>query len=224
MKFDIKQHLKNHAYYFKQNKPIKHNDLHFNFSYLDIQFFNRDKSPENTLKELLEELKKPAEYRVQNGWRTLKSGEKVQKYTTRKIDLQNAIKIEAVHIEGIDSEYTMPHIHLITDKNARLGKNFSLLKQHIAEVSKKYGLKPNFEEVPQNNPNSYRNLGKSVKNFSWIIRKMPNKDFKKYIEKRPNFTIKLQKLYEYTLLSNNLQYYIKTLNYIRKRLQNLRLD
>jgi len=216
MKFDIKAHLQNHAYYFKQSKEINKDDLHFNFSFLDIQFFNKDKTPETTLFELLQELKKETSYKVKNGYYTTKDEEKKQKYTTRKINLQNAIKIEAIHIEGSEGEYTMPHIHLILSKDARLGKDFSLLKTHIIEVSKKFGLRPNFAEIAPNNPASYKNLAKAVKNFSWIIRKMPNKDFKKYVETK--LQDKLEKLWEYTLLSGNLQYYIKTLEFIKKRL------
>ena len=199
MKFDIKAHLQNHSYYFKQHKEIDKDDLHFNFSYLDLQFFKSGKTPEITLFELLQELKKETKYRVKNGYYIDKQGNKKQKYTTRKINLQDAIKIKAIHIEGADGEYTMPHIHLILDKNARLGKDFSLLKTHIIEVSKRFGLKPNFAEISRENPNSYRNLGKAVKNFSWIIRKMPNQDFKKYVSEK--LSDKLDKLTEYTLLS-----------------------
>ena len=222
MKFDIKAHLQNHAYYFKQVKEISKNDLHFNFSYLDIQFFKSVQPPETTLFELLQELKKPAQYKVKNGYYIDKQGNKRQKYTTRKIDLQSVIRIEAIHTEGADGEYVMPHIHLILSKDARLGKDFSLLKTHIIEVSKRFGLRPNFAEISQENPNSYRNLGKAVKNFSWIIRKMPNKDFKNYVSEK--LSDKLDKLTEYTLLSGNLQYYIKTLEFIKKRLNRQRID
>ncbi len=222
MKFDIKAHLQNHAYYFKQNKEIDKNDLHFNFSYLDLQFFKNVKPTEKVLFELLQELKKPAQYKVKNGYYIDKQGNKRQKYTTRKIDLQSVIRIEAIHTEGADGEYVMPHIHLILSKDARLGKDFSLLKTHIIEVSKKFRLRPNFAEISKNNPASYKNLGKAVKNFSWIIRKMPNSDFKKYVKNK--LSDKLDKLTEYTLLSSNLQYYIKTLEFIKKRLNRQRID
>jgi len=221
MNFDIKAHLQNHAFYFKQYKEISKNDLHFNFSFLDIQFFNKDKTPEQILFELLQELRKPAEYKVKNGYYIDKQGNKNPKYTTRKIRLADAIKIEAIHIKGSEGEYTMPHIHLIVSKNARLGKDFSLLKTHIIEVSKKFGLRPNFAEITPNNPASYKNLQKAVKNFSWIIRKMPNKDFKKYVSEK--LEDKLNKLWEYTLLSGNLQYYVKTLEFIKKRLNRQKL-
>jgi len=220
MKFDIKVHLQDHAYscFIKQNVKIDNNlhYLHFNFSFLDIQFFDKSKKPEEILEELVKELLKPAKYKVPNGWRTLKDGTKRQKYTTRVINLKDVVLIVAIHIKGADGEYVMPHIHFIILKNARLGKNFSLLKTHIIEVSKRFGLKPNFAEAPASNPNAYKNLAKSVKNFSWIIRKMPNPDFKKYVETK--LQDKLDKLWEYTLLSNNLQYYVKTLEFIKKRL------
>jgi len=221
-RFDIKAHLKNHAFYFKQYEEIEKDDLHFNVSFLDIQFFNKNENAEEILFKLLEELKKEASYKVRNGYYIDKNGNKRQKYTTRVINLANIVKVIAIHIEGADGEYVMPHIHLILDKNARLGKNFSLLMQHINEVSKKFNLRPNFSEISQNNPNTYRNLGKAVKNFSWIIRKMPNPDFKKYVANR--LEDKLNKLWEYTLLSNNLQYYIKTLEFIKKRLNRQRID
>jgi len=218
MKFDITIHLQNHAYYcfIKPNVKISNNDLHFNFSYLDIQFFDKSKKPEEILEELVKELLKPATYKVKNGWRTLKDGTKKQKYTTRVINLKDVVLIIAIHIKGADNEYVMPHIHFIILKDARLGKNFSLLKTHIIEVSKKFGLKPNFAEAPASNPFAYKNLAKAVKNFSWIIRKMPNEDFREYVKNK--LEDRLNKLWEYTLLSNNLQYYIKTLEFIKKRL------
>ena len=219
---DLDVYLKDHAIYYKEYSKIDKNDLSFNFSYLDIQFFNSVQPPEKTLFELLQELKKPAKYRVKNGYYVDKNGNKKQKYTTRKINLNDVIKIEAIHITGSEGEYVMPHIHLVLNKNARLGKDFSLLKTHIIEVSKKFGLKPNFAELPRGNPHEYKNLAKAVKNFSWIIRKMPNKDFKKYVETK--LSDKLDKLTEYTLLSGNLQYYIKTLEFIKKRLNRQRID
>ena len=219
---DLDVYLKNHAIYYKEYKKIDKNDLSFNFSFLDIQFFKSGQPPEKTLFELLQELKKPAEYKVKNGYYITKNGEKKPKYTTRKINLNDVIKIEAIHITGSEGEYVMPHIHLVLSKNARLGKDFSLLKTHIIEVSKKFGLRPNFAELPKNNPASYKNLAKTVKNFSWIIRKMPNPDFKKYVETK--LQDKLDKLWKYTLLSNNLQYYIKTFEFIKKRLNRQKLE
>ena len=221
-RFDIKAHLKNHAFYFKQYKEIEKDDLHFNVSFLDIQFFDKNENAEEILFKLLQELLKIAKYKVKNGYYIDKNGNKRQKYTTRVINLANIVKVIAIHIAGADGEYVMPHFHFILDKNARLGKNFSLLMQHINEVSKKFNLKPNFAEISQNNPHSYKNLQKSVKNFSWIVRKMTNQDFKKYVETK--LSDKLDKLTEYTLLSNNLQYYIKTLEFIKKRLNRQRID
>ena len=221
-RFDIKAHLKNHAFYFKQYKEIEKDDLHFNVSFLDIQFFDKNENAEEILFKLLEELKKEASYKVRNGYYIDKNGNKRQKYTIRTIKLADVIKIEVIHITGANGEYVMPHFHFILRKNARLGKNFSLLMQHINEVSKKFNLKPNFAEISQNNPHSYKNLQKSVKNFSWIVRKMTNQDFKKYVETK--LSDKLDKLTEYTLLSNNLQYYIKTLEFIKKRLNRQRID
>jgi len=219
---DLDIYLKDHSVYYKEYSQIDKSDLSFNFSYLDIQFFNSVQPPEKMLFELLQELKKETEYKVRNGYYIDKQSNKKQKYTTRKINLNDVIKIEAIHITGSEGEYVMPHIHLIIDKNARLGKDFSLLKTHIIEVSKKFGLRPNFAELPKNNPASYKNLAKAVKNFSWIIRKMPNPDFKKYVETK--LQDKLDKLWEYTLLSGNLQYYIKTLEFIKKRLNRQRID
>lgn len=219
-KWDIKKHIESHAYYFKQYQPIKDDDLHFNVSFLDIQFFNRDKKPEQIMMELLKELKKPATYKITNGYYVSKTGEKKRKYTKRKINLAKEIKEEAIHVIGADNEYTMPHFHFLFGKKAKLGINYSLLKRHITEVSAKFGLIPNFAETSSY---KYKNLAQSVKNYFWIIKKIPNNEFKKYIQK-DNFLNKLEKLREYTILSGNLLYYVKTMNSIRKRLQNLRLD
>ncbi len=221
--FNLEVHLKDHAEYFKQYQQINKKDLHFNFSFLDIQFFNSVQPPEKTMFELLQELKKPAEYKQKNGYYIDKNGNKKQKYTNRKIDLSKAIKIEAIHIKGNEGEYVMPHIHLILSPDTtRLGKDFSLLKEHIKNVSEKFGLTPNFAETPTQTNFAYKNLAKAVKNFSWIIRKMPNSDFKKYTDTK--LKEKLELLWEYSLLTGNLQYYVKTLNFIQKRLNKQRID
>jgi len=67
MSFDIQKHLQDHAYYFRQYQNITNSDLHFTFSFEDIQFFNKEQQPQELLQGLLEEIKKEAEYKVKDG-------------------------------------------------------------------------------------------------------------------------------------------------------------
>jgi hypothetical protein len=224
MSFDIKKHLQDHAFYFKQYDKLKENDLHFNFSFEDIQFFNKDKSPEELLSELLQELKKPAEYKEKNGFKTLKNGEKKQKYTTRTINLSQNIQIEAIHVVGASGEHTHPHIHLILRKDGRYGKDFSLLRKHISTIAEKYGLMPNFDEIQDN---KYKNLASSVKRFFWLLKKLPSKDFKEYFfkeDKKELLAVMIDKLIQYTKSTGNTLFYFKTMQNLRKRLQDNKID
>jgi len=224
MSFDIKKHLQDHAFYFKQYDKITKNDLHFNFSFEDIQFFEKDKNPEEILLELLQELKKPAEYKEKNGFKTLKNGEKKQKYTTRTINLSQNIQIEAIHVVGASGEHTHPHIHLILRKDGRYGKDFSLLRKHISTIAEKYGLMPNFDEIQDN---KYKNLASSVKRFFWLLKKLPSKDFKEYFfkeDKKELLGTMISKLIEYTKSTGNTLFYFKTMQNLRKRLQDNKID
>jgi hypothetical protein len=224
MSFDIKAHLQDHAYHFKQFKEIKKDDIHFNFSFEDIQFFEKDKSPEELLSELLQELKKPAEYKEKNGFKTLKNGEKKQKYTTRTINLSQDVKIEAIHVIGASGEHTHPHIHLILRSNGRYGKDFSLLRKHISTIAEKHGLMPNFDEIQDN---KYKNLARSVKRFFWLLKKLPNKDFKEYFfkeDKKELLAVMIDKLIQYTKSTGNTLFYFKTMQNLRKRLQDNKID
>jgi len=224
MSFDIKKHLKDHAFYFKLYEKIKEDDLHFNFSFEDIQFFEKDKKAGELLKELLKELKKEATYKEKNGFKTLKNGEKRQKYTNRTINLSQDVKIEAIHIVGASGEHTHPHIHLILRSNRRYGKDFSLLRKHISTIAEKFGLLPNFDEVKEN---KYYNLGKSVKRFFWLLKKLPSRDFKEYFfkeDKKELLAIMIDKLIQYTKSTRNTLFYFKTMQNLRKRLQDNKID
>jgi len=225
MKFDIQKHLQDHAYFFRQKKILDGKEIHFNFSILDLYFFSQNIPIDTTMKKILEELKKPAQHRVKNGQKTAKNGEKKQKWTTRKIELENDIVVEAIHLEGSQGEYTQPHIHFLLKMNGRYGKNFSLLKLHISEVLKRYNLVANFDEIPEYNPQSIQNLQSATKKFFWSLRKLPKEELKKYILSNENKLRRyLELLQELTKKTHNLDYYFKTMNFLQKRLNSLQID
>jgi len=220
MSFNLRSHLEDHSAYFKEYSVMSAQDKHFNFSFLDLQFLEKDSL--NELKKLLEKLKLPTSYRVANGIRKLKSGKLVQKFTTRPVNLSKDIKVEAIHLIGSDNEDTMPHIHLIHNKNARFGNSYSLLKQHIATLAKKQGLIPNFDEITEYNPLSVKNLSISVGKMTWSWKTLTAQSFKKIDEPFLNKSIDLLK--EYTLKTNNLSYYIKSMNVLQKRINKHQLN
>jgi len=224
MSFDIKKHLQDHAFYFKQVKEITNSDLHFTFSFEDIQFFDKKEQPQEVLLQLLQELKKEAKYEVKDGFRMLKNGVKKQKYSVRKINLNKDIKIEAIHIIGSLGEHTHPHIHLILDNKGRYGKNFSILRLHISKISEKYGLITHFDEIKEH---KLKSLHDSVKRFFWLLKKKSSKELKEYFFKEKNkelLNTMLNKLEQYTIKTNNTLFYFKTLQSLQKRLKDNKIN
>ena len=227
MSFDINKHIKNHAYLYKQFNKHKSTDLHFKFSILDLYFYaNSYQNIEKKLEEILEDLLKPTTYTIKqkNGFYIDAQGNKKQKYANRNItiDLRKFLNALAIHTEGSKKEYTQPHFHFLSKKNARLGLNYSLLKYHISKVLEKYNLKAHFDEI---NDYKYKNLANSVSKFFWQLKKQTDKEFEKYIAKNQNILTKyLDLLYEYARTSNRLDYFFKTMQILRKRLNKLNID
>ncbi len=227
MEFDINKHIKDHAYLYKQFNAYKSTDLHFKFSILDLYFLaNEYSNLEEKMKEILDELLKPATYTIKqkNGFYIDKNGNKKQKYANRniKIDLKKHLTALAIHTQGSKSEYTQPHIHFLIKKDARLGINYSLLKYHISKTLEKHGLIAHFDELGDY---KYKNLAKSVSKFFWQLKKLNDKEFKKYIAKNSSILKKyLDLLYKYAKSSNRLDYFFKTMQVLRKRLNKLNID
>ena len=221
MKFDLEKHLKNHAFLFRKLAPMEQDTIHFNFSYLDLQFL--DKNTEETMEALLNALLEPAAYKVANGKRIDKHGNIVQKFTTRKINLQQEVLAMAIHIKGPEGEDTMPHIHFIARSSARFGKGYSLLKRHISVLSESFGLVPNFDEMAEHNPLSVSSLSRSVSRITWSWKHATNAQLKQEIASR-GLDKSIDLLTSYTLKTKNLSYYIKSMEGLQNRLNRIKLD
>jgi hypothetical protein len=215
--FDFVSHLKNHAYMFAQHQKHYDDDLRIKFSFLDLQFLGRDK--EKVMENFVADLKKPAIYNQKNGFRA----DGTQKFTNRIMDLGADIKMEAIHFKGIDGEDTMPHYHMTADKKVRFGRNYSFLKKHISEIASKHNLTPHFDVVTEHNPLFTQNLAKACTSLTWSWKKMTNEELKKDINAR-GLNGAIEKLSAYSLKTDNLTYYIKSLETVRTRLNRLRLD
>lgn len=215
--FDFVSHLKNHAYIFAQHQKHYDDDLRIKFSFLDLQFLGRDK--EKVMENFVADLKKPAIYNQKNGFRA----DGTQKFTNRTMDLGTDIKMEAIHFKGIDGEDTMPHYHMTANKKVRFGRNYSFLKKHISEIASKHNLTPHFDVVTEYNPLFTQNLAKACTSLTWSWKKMSNEELKKDIHAR-GLTGAIEKLSAYSLKTDNLTYYIKSLETVRTRLNRLRLD
>ena len=72
MGFDLEKHLQNHAMFFKKYSKFQEDNLHFTFSYLDLQFIDRDIS--TIMSNLLRDLREATSYKVANGKREDKHG------------------------------------------------------------------------------------------------------------------------------------------------------
>lgn len=221
MSFDLETHLKHHAFIFKKLSLIDKNSIHFNFSFLDLQFLGMD--VEKTMSKLLDALLLPASYNVANGKRKDKHGNVVQKFTTRKIDLQKDVQALAIHLKGPEGEDTMPHIHFIANGSARFGNGYSLLKKHVSVVSEQFGLLPNFDEIAEHNPLSVKSLSRAVSQITWSWKKSTNSQLKSEISSR-GLTQSISLLESYTLKTKSLTYYIKSMEGLKTRLNRMHLD
>ncbi len=218
--FNLEKHLKDHAYFFKKYGEILKQDMHFNFSFLDLQFINKE--PKKVMKELLKELHRPTKYKVANGW---KKGKQV--FANRTIDFSKQILAEAIHLKGPDGKDTMPHIHLIGKKGTRWGKGYSLLKKHISEVASNHGLITNFDEIAEHNPMSIKGLSKAVNAITWAWSKSTTEELHKLLfatGERKGITHQVKLLTDYSLKTNNLTYYVKSMEGLKSRLNRLKTD
>jgi len=227
LKFDINLHIKNHAYHYQRLDTPTDTDLHFKFSILDLYFYaNSYTEIEKKLEEILQDLLKPTTYIIheKNGFYTNKEGKRKQRYANRKItiDLKKYLTALAIHTLGAKGEYTQDHFHFLVKKNARLGFNYSHLRHHISKVLEKHGLIAHFDEMDDY---KYTNLAKSVSKFFWQLKKQTDREFEKYIAKNPDKLTKyLDLLYSYAKTSNRLDYFFKTMQILRKRLNKLDID
>lgn len=221
MSFDLEAHLENHAFIFKKHSDILPNSIHFNFSFLDLQFL--DKDVKETMSRLLDTLLLPTSYNVANGKRKDKHGNIVQKFTTRKVHLQNDVQAMAIHLKGPEGEDTMPHIHFIADGATRFGYSYSLLKKHVSVVSEQFGLLPNFDEMVEHNPLSVKSLSRAVSQITWSWKKSTNAQLKSEISSR-GLDKSISLLKSYCLKTKNLTYYIKSMEGLKTRLNRMKLD
>ena len=221
---DLVKYLEGHAYDFYSTLPeksVNKNDyLHFTFSVKLPYFLINGYDEKDKMPEILKDLLKEAKYKVKDGKRVLKDGTIKQKWAIRKINLDNLAMVWAIHLKDVDNNKTEPHIHFLLKKDARLGRDFSLLKTHIINTLIKHNLIPHFAD--EKSVKSDKLLQKRVKNFTWEIRKSTNEKLKETI-KKPDFIEKLELLWEYAL-QGQLQYYAKTMLTLQKRLNYLKKD
>ncbi len=223
MAFDLKKHLEDHAYFFKEYREIEKDHLHFNVSFSDLQFIGRDK--EKVMMDFNDELKKSQTYKQSNGYD--RNGKPVP--ANRTIHLGIAIVAEALHFEDPDGSDTMPHWHYMlngdekSEFGTRLGISYSLLRLHISTVAEQFDLTPNFDVMTEHNPQGVSNLTDAVNRLTWSWKKMTNDELRKDIDTRGlNNAVKI--LTDYCLKTNNLTYYVKSMEGLKTRLNRLKLD
>ncbi len=200
-----------------EDEEIKNNNyLHFKLSF-SIEDFKDKEEAQRKLFILLKELQKyTLVVEEKNGWRKRKDGSKVQKIRKRKIDIGEEIKMSAVHTSGFDNLWLVnPHIHFLFSKKARLGKNFSYLKQAITDIikEKKLNITPSFSLKDKEN-NITKGFKKVLNARSWAVRKNNNINIKT-LKKFENDVIK------YLLATNNLEFVIKQYILLRTKFSNV---
>lgn len=129
--------------------------------------------------------------------------------------------------DNINSQnYTVePHIHILFHKNKKLGIGYFQLRKAITEMSEKHNLVFNFQEEVPKKEIQQKSLKQKATAFTWSLKRANDKQFATMID---NDTVKkqLEDFKNYYKETENLQYFIKGMVDLEKRLerQNLTLE
>lgn len=212
--------------------PLKHK-AHFKCSIDTSQliangFDSKDKI-NNVMKLMLDEIiNTEYSFRVKTREYIDKNGNKKEYFSQKKFNLSTDT-LAAYHNRAfssdIDFDNIEPHFHLLFNSTKHTGLNFYHLKKHLSNISSKYNLVFHFDEEKERSVNKFQGLMEKCSRFSWFTQKMTDKQLKNYVNfKGDDFTKNLELLYDYASATGNLQFYIKAMSNIKKRLDRLDLD
>lgn len=212
--------------------PLKHK-AHFKCSIDTSQLiangFNSKDKINNVMKLMLDEIiNTKYTFRVKTREYIDKNGNKKEYFSNKSFDLSTDT-LAAYHNRAFNSEIDFDniesHFHFLLDSSKQTGLNYYHLKKHLQTVASKYNLVFHFDEEKDRSVNKFQGLMEKCSRFSWFTQKMTDKQVVNYVNsKNDDLTKNLELLYDYATATGNLQFYIKAMNNIKKRLNRLDLD
>lgn len=212
--------------------PMKHK-AHFKCSIDSSQLiangFNSKDKINNVMNLMLDEIiNTKYTFRVKCREYIDKNGNKKEYFSHKSFELSSDT-LSAYHNRAFSSDIEFdniePHFHFLFDSSKHTGKNYYHLKKHLQTVASKYNLVFHFDEGKDRSVNKYQGLMEKCSRFSWFTQKMTDTQVINYVNfKADDLTKNLELLYDYATATGNLQFYIKAMNNIKKRLQRLDLD
>ncbi|MCT7566051.1 hypothetical protein N5T96_06825 [Aliarcobacter butzleri] len=216
----------------EEYNPLKHK-AHFKCSIDTSQLiangFNDKDKINNVMKLMLDEIiNTPYSFRVKTREYTDKNGNKKEYFSTKSFNLSTDT-LSAYHNRAFNSDIDFdniePHFHFLFNSSKHTGLNYYHLKKHLDNIASKYNLVFHFAEEKENSTNKFQGLMEKCSRFSWFTQKMTDKQIVNYVNyKSDDLTKNLELLYDYATATGNLQFYIKAMNNIKKRLDRLNLD
>ena len=209
--------------------PLKHKS-HFKSSIDSSQLiangFNTQEKINEVMNSMLDEIiNTKYTFRVKTRSYTDSKGNLKEYFSNKSFEL-NKETIGAYHNRSFSSDIEFdniePHIHLLFDSK-HTGKNYYHLKKHLQNVASKYNLVFHFDEEKDRSVNKYQGLMEKCSRFSWFTQKMTNKQLINYVNKQDDLVKNLDLLYDYAVATTNIQFYIKAMNNLKKRMNELNL-
>ena len=191
--------------------------------------FNSKDKINNVMNLILEEIiNTKYTFRVKTREYIDKNGNKKEYFSNKSFDLSSDT-LSAYHNRAFSSEIEFdniePHFHFLFNSTKHTGLNYYHLKKHLSNIANKYNLVFHFDEEKDRSVNKFQGLMEKCSRFSWFTQKMTDKQVINYVNsKGDDLTKNLELLYDYATATGNLQFYIKAMNNIKKRLTRLDLD
>ena len=212
--------------------PLKHK-AHFKCSIDSSQLiangFNSKDKINNVMNLMLDEIINTKYiFRVKTRTYTDAKGNKKEYFSNKSFEL-NSDTLSAYHNRAFSSDIEFdnvePHFHFLFNSTKHTGKNYYHLKKHLQNAASKYNLVFHFDEEKERSVNKFQGLMEKCSRFSWFTQKMTDMQVINYVNfKSDDLTKNLELLYDYATVTGNLQFYIKAMNNIKKRLNKLDLN
>lgn len=231
MAFDQRIHIKDHAELIIDNLVINENEedfVHFTCSVdtalLISKGYDTQEKIDNLMKEMLINISKSKHVVAeQNGTYTNKNGDVIRRKPRKRTIGFDKI-LSAYHNRHFDdSKRVNSHYHFLGNQNARLGKNFIYLKKAIEIEAEKFGITFHFSDT-RRETGLTKSQEKSIKTMSWIFNEGKTKKIETYLKDDDKLGKVLDLLHTHYVHSENISYFIKTINIVNQRLHELGVD
>ncbi len=228
MKYSIKTHILDHAYFSIDDLSRSQKKLiHFNSSVDTTYFIRQGITSQKKIDEIMVDIlknisEKKIKVKEKNGLYIQKNGKKKQKYRIRTIHFSDMLS--AYHSSHFDASRSVnPHFHFLFPHNVRIGKDFLYLRKALDEEAQKYGLKFNFMEPKPDIGLAGKQLNK-IESLSWLLNQGHSEKIKAYFSDEGRLAGTLDLLHQYYMNTGNVSYYMKILQTLNQRMREYNLD